>query len=222
MLIAVLLMIGLASSASAYYDPEQGRFISRDPIGATSNLIMRNGSNLAMPMRTGAGNTDVIPGRIIERDPFPQNSYVDGPNLYQYARSNSLKYLDPDGQWVLVDDIFTGPVDEIIVLGAAAAYISSTLGDDIARVEDDAWDAIKETAKRCRPCKYRHPLWMSCGKGFIDNPTEALEKGIPTYLGLEGPFVVSGSIKTGGYNCAKKERCFNLSRGIFEHECCLP
>ena len=39
-------------------------------------------------------------------------------NLYHYAGNNPVKYTDPTGRWFGFDDIITGPIDEIAVLGA--------------------------------------------------------------------------------------------------------
>jgi len=38
-------------------------------------------------------------------------------NLYHYSSNNPVKYTDPDGNWFGADDVFTGPIDEIFVIG---------------------------------------------------------------------------------------------------------
>ena len=38
--------------------------------------------------------------------------------MYHYAGNNPVKYTDPTGRWFGADDVFTGPIDEIVVLGA--------------------------------------------------------------------------------------------------------
>ena len=38
--------------------------------------------------------------------------------MYHYAGNNPVKYTDPTGRWFGFDDIITGPIDEIAVLGA--------------------------------------------------------------------------------------------------------
>jgi len=48
-------------------------------------------------MRIGAGGAAPV-GRFIPRDPTVTNQYADGPNLYQYVRSNPTNYLDPAGR----------------------------------------------------------------------------------------------------------------------------
>jgi RHS repeat-associated protein len=47
-------------------------------------------------------------------------------NMYQYAGLNPVKYTDPDGNWFGFDDVFTGPVDEIIVIGGLS--LAATCG----------------------------------------------------------------------------------------------
>ncbi|NLW85658.1 MAG: hypothetical protein GXY38_02160 [Planctomycetes bacterium] len=76
--LGLLAVFIFAADASAYYHPTLGRFMSRDP-----------GSG--GPVRIGAGGPAVAGGFI------PRDQYVDGMNLYQYVRSNSLTYVDPFG-----------------------------------------------------------------------------------------------------------------------------
>ena len=37
--------------------------------------------------------------------------------MYHYAGNNPVKYTAPDGNWFGFDDVFTGPIDELLVLG---------------------------------------------------------------------------------------------------------
>ena len=90
-LAAVAILGFAAEEASAYYAPEMGRYISRDPAG-------RN--NLA---RIGAANSSVdqpTSGRLIDRNDAntdPMAPYHDGMNLYQYVEAAPLQRTDPHG-----------------------------------------------------------------------------------------------------------------------------
>ena len=33
-----------------------------------------------------------------------------------------MRYTDPTGEWFGFDDVFTGPIDEIVILGAMTFY----------------------------------------------------------------------------------------------------
>jgi len=95
-----------ANDASAYYHPRLGRFLSRDP-GAggvaragTASPVMGDSFAPRDPMgnaqRVGSGGTAPV-GGFIPRDPTESNQYADGMNLYQYVRSNPVRYRDPSG-----------------------------------------------------------------------------------------------------------------------------
>jgi len=43
-------------------------------------------------------------------------------NLYHYAGNNPIKYTDPTGEFFGFDDVFTGPVDELLVLASITLY----------------------------------------------------------------------------------------------------
>ena len=73
-----------------------------------------------------------------------------GHNMYAYCANNPVMHTDSTGYWFGFDDIFTGPIDEILVLGllalAAALGIpgtsdalgdlTSTIGDTINKISD--------------------------------------------------------------------------------------
>jgi len=77
-LVGLVAMGILAADASAMYNPSTGTFMQRDPgaQGAT---------------RVGAGGVAPMGGFV------PMDQYADGPNLYQYVRSNPVTCVDPMG-----------------------------------------------------------------------------------------------------------------------------
>jgi hypothetical protein len=83
-LFGVLAIALFTAEAAAYYNPAVGRFLTRDP---------GPGSAVARP----GGSTTLPTGRTIQRAPTGTNQYADGPNLYQYVRSNPALYVDPSG-----------------------------------------------------------------------------------------------------------------------------
>ncbi|WP_057247445.1 MULTISPECIES: RHS repeat-associated core domain-containing protein [unclassified Ensifer] len=64
-------------------------------------------------------------GRFISPDDWDPTKAGVGTNRYVYAGNDPINNSDPNGHWFGVDDVFTGPVDEAVVIGslAAAAYL---------------------------------------------------------------------------------------------------
>ncbi len=110
-LIAVLVALAavavFTTEASAMYHAGMGVFMQRDP-----------GPGAGGPARMGAGGAPAATGRFIPRDPIgtatappmarnlsssqftrrdPTLQYADGPNLYQYVRSDPIGRTDPMG-----------------------------------------------------------------------------------------------------------------------------
>jgi RHS repeat-associated protein len=89
----------------------------------------------------GARFYDPEVGRFISVDPARQ-----GLNWYSYCGNNPVNRTDPDGKWFGVDDILTGPVDEIVVIGGltfAAACGSKWAADTLGKIGkglEEAWD----------------------------------------------------------------------------------
>lgn len=62
-----------------------------------------------------------------------------GINPFVYALNNPTNLIDPYGLWVGFDDIFTGPIDEIVViggLGILAALGSKWAVDQLDNIKD--------------------------------------------------------------------------------------
>ena len=102
-LVAVLVNLAvialLATDASAMYHPTMGRFMQRDP---------GSGGMMAAP-RVGTAGPSVA-GSFLTRD-----QYADGMNLYQYAGTNPVTRLDPNG----LDDATAEEVRLRVVLDQA-------------------------------------------------------------------------------------------------------
>lgn len=57
-------------------------------------------------------------GRFVNADESIHNTHIMGMNLFTYCANNSICYHDPNGKWFGIDDVITGPFDEIFVFGA--------------------------------------------------------------------------------------------------------
>jgi uncharacterized protein RhaS with RHS repeats len=94
-ILAALASLGLVQTASAYYDPRTGRFISRDPIGEPGAAMLARGA-------VGANH----PGTsFIQRD----GSEPGGSNRYAYVFNAPINDVDPLGELSLLDDTGDGP-----------------------------------------------------------------------------------------------------------------
>ncbi len=91
---------GLYYFGARYYDPRTSVWQSPDPI-------------LAKYLPTPGESASRLAGMGGVFNPI-------NINLFQYAGANPVKYRDPNGKWFGFDDVFTGPVDEAIVVGLLA------------------------------------------------------------------------------------------------------
>ena len=90
-------------------------------------------------VRFGMRDYDTTSGRWTARDPI----FFEGGqgNLFVYVGNDPVNYVDWDGCWVGIDDVFTGPVDEIIIIGGLS--IAVVLGSEWASAtRDDLWDTL--------------------------------------------------------------------------------
>jgi len=111
--------------------------------------------------------------------------------MYGFVGNNGLCKYDKLGNWFGIDDAFTGPVDEILVIGGLAlgAYCGSTWcaqkKDDLINVIDDAADAAKECAgKTCR--NLCNAIWFAefnvCNQLFTQSARNKCHKDIGEQL----------------------------------------
>lgn len=83
---------------------------------------------------------DPVLARFVSPDWFDPKKIGVGTNRYAYGLNNPVLHKDPSGNWVGVDDVVTGPFDEIAVIGvlAIAAYLGNEWSqhtlDELGRV----------------------------------------------------------------------------------------
>ncbi len=101
-------------------------------------------------------------GRFINADGLISSvGDILGHNMYTYCQNNPVMRTDRTGMWFGLDDIFTGLVDEIIVLGALACgvlWIGAELGvpgasdalDTVGGWVDSSVQKLKNTAEEIK------------------------------------------------------------------------
>lgn len=141
-----------------------------DPFGNTTVATGAKANDFAYrfstkPLDSGTGfyyygyrYYDPITGRWPSRDPIEEEG---GLNLYGFVGNDGVDRFDVLGRWFGFDDAFTGPFDEIVVVGALAIgaacgsqWCAEKQGDLVAAVEEGiegAVDGAKDCAgKTCR------------------------------------------------------------------------
>ncbi len=89
---AAFIVTAVATPSFAMYHAGMGRFMQRDPHGTMNS-----------PTAPRVGMADpAAGGGFVARDPMPTQpqpglQYADGMNLYQYVRSQPIRYVDPSG-----------------------------------------------------------------------------------------------------------------------------
>lgn len=78
----------LSASAIAFYHPQMGRFVNRDP-----------GAFVGTPrlLQTTTAHSSLTRSASSPRGRFRAPGYMDSPNLYQYGLSNPVTHRDPMG-----------------------------------------------------------------------------------------------------------------------------
>jgi len=94
------------------YDPGTGRFLQHDPLGIRDGIALVDFTNGGQPelrgneftkLSSASYETNLIPaGTPLERKSgrrsfSPPTQYAEGCSLYQFVKSNPLKWLDPTG-----------------------------------------------------------------------------------------------------------------------------
>lgn len=142
--VIVLFTLLMTQAAFAYYSPELGRWLSRDPVGESGFQILR----MATTMPQMVSPTVLPPKRWINRD---SNEKQDGINVYGYVGNNSVSNIDPFGlSWS----------DAGTALWTALGYIVP--GGEFPAAFDSAPDSakifvMKAFEKKCFACQADPP-----------------------------------------------------------------
>jgi hypothetical protein len=89
----VAVMLLFAGTAGAMYNPVQGRFLQRDPVGVLPDVVTDDPSTAA---RVGSTRDNAQPGLA------PESCCPNGINLYQYLGSMPISAVDPDGRILVI------------------------------------------------------------------------------------------------------------------------
>jgi len=103
-LITLLAIFALSSSSLAMYNTEQGRFMQRDPLGERDGICLIEFSKAGRP--------------VFPRTLLPKIQYKDGAGLYEYVKSNSMRYTDNFGNAACPYDGYLRPEKKPIDEGA--------------------------------------------------------------------------------------------------------
>ena len=96
-LIAAAVLTVTAPNASAYYNASLGRWVTRDP-GPSPARAMRVGAPTVPGMTPSPYATSPAMAQSPRIGQAGYNSqYADGMSLYEYVRSNPVRYTDPKG-----------------------------------------------------------------------------------------------------------------------------
>ena len=90
-----------------------------------------------------------------------------GLSTFAYTGGNPITRIDPLGLWFGFDDVFTGPIDEVIVISAIIGAASSSTNTSSENGSDG----------QCETCQTKYPEYPSCsslsGYGY-DSKRDAL------------------------------------------------
>ena len=104
-------------------------------------------------------------------------------NLWEFLGSNPTSRLDPTGNWFVIDDIFTGPVDEIIVIGIVLPWVINEVVEVAADVTTEVAEAIDYIADDIREDSERRKArcWCQCStpNNFPQPFDEPIDTSIP-------------------------------------------
>ena len=116
-------------------------------------------------------------GRFVNADGSIYTTNIFGANLFVYCVDDPINNMDPTGDWCGVDDVVTGPIDEIIVFALIAflAYIgvpgAQQLQNDLYDFLASTWNGFtawlsKSSKSSGKERATDKPSWVN--KGMID------------------------------------------------------
>lgn len=156
-----------AQTASAWYSPSLGRWLTRDPIGEPGFQVIQNAG--ASP----AG------GRWIHRDPIGERS-ADGPNRYTFVRNSPANRFDVDGGESWGPPFFPPPQPPTEGVMDCASRIADEVGRQSpfgTRDPSSRWNHCVASCRISRECPggrfsawiagdwYQDPWWQSPSQG---------------------------------------------------------
>ena len=112
---------------------------------------------------------DPLVGRFVNADRFVYTTNVHGINVFVYCGNNPISFDDSTGEWFGIDDVVTGPVDEIIVLGGLA--LLAALGIDWAEDAGDSLSAALDAALADITATFAKPSRESGKEKASDKPS---------------------------------------------------
>lgn len=82
-------------------------------------------------------------GRFVNADDALRTNLSVGANLFAYCGDDPVNYVDPSGRWFGIDDVFTGPFDELLVFAIVALAAGATAGETTDQPWTDGTGALK-------------------------------------------------------------------------------
>ena len=177
-----IMVVVAPSVGRAFYNPAQGRWLSRDPIGELGgvNLLVAVG-NSPVSFVDSMGQ-DVIqfpteepapapPGRTLPSQPGPRFPI---PSIPTQPRPTPPIYIPPTtpGPWIL--------------------FCVDTSG-----CQPQAYQNCAQLLE----CKHRHPTWPTCRPDATSDPSAAVTRDAQRVIGWSGPYV------TGVYPKGDAKKC---------------